>query len=62
LEFIELIYIWKDKAFTALEEALESCKRDLKFKHLRKYLTGEDMKNLREGRDRLKGCLEEEEK
>lgn len=52
------VYVWKERALSALGKALEPRKRGPKFKHPQK--TPE--KNLREEIDRLKDYLEEKEK
>ena len=51
------IYIWKERALSALEEALEPHKRGPKFKHPQKNLE----EKLKEEVDKLKACLEERE-
>jgi len=72
------IYIWKERALSALEEALEPHKRGPKFKHPQKNLEealephkrGPKFKHpqknleekLKEEVDKLKACLEEREK
>jgi len=54
------IYIWKERALSALEEALEPRKRGPKFKRLQKT-PEENIRNLREEIDKLRGYLEEKE-
>lgn len=51
------IYIWKERALLALEEALEPHKRGPKFKHPQKNLE----EKLKEEIDKLKACLKERE-
>ena len=52
------IYIWKERALSALEEALEPYKRGPKFKHPQKTLE----EKLRKELDKLKGYLEERDR
>mgnify|MGYP001049405621 CR=1 FL=1 len=55
------IYIWKERALSALEEALEPHKRGPKFKHPQK--TPEKiMEGLKGEINRLRDCLEEKER
>lgn len=55
------VYIWKERALSALEEALEPRKRGPKFKHPQKR-PDKNMEDLRGEIDKLKGCLEEKER
>ena len=52
------IYIWRERALSTLEEALEPYKRGPKFKHPQQ--TAEE--KLREELDKLRACLEERDR
>lgn len=46
------VYVWKERALSTLEKALEPHKEDSKFKHLQKT-PGENIRDLRKKIDKL---------